>query len=422
MNDKFKKVASAAATAGMLLYLAGPVLATEIVITGNGAGSDNYATVTQVTTTVVTQNNVANVTNDVDADADTGGNDASFNTGGDVVISTGNASADIDISNTLNSNMAEVDCCDANGTDVEISGNGAYSDNTVGLLQESTTVLNQNNVANVINRVKYVNVDTGDNSAGQNTGGGVVIVTGNAKADVSISTTANTNTAMIGDGLGGLLTPSARFVILNNGAGSDNYIAATLVKTTALNQSNVANIRNDVDADADTGDNSADFNTDGAVAIVTGNAEVMVDIDNMVNFNYADIDCGCTWDVLAKIAGNGAEQQQKHGWWDWWWNKPDNVIELSLISTQVIGANNIANLDNDARKIDVESGNNTVVFNGGQGDGDPSVVTGNASSSVDIENTGNVNTFGSPLSWPWGSVVPVLDFSGLLAFFGVFIS
>jgi len=385
MTNFKKQIVSAAAAGAMLLNVAMPALAsTEIVISGNGAGSDNQALVSQNSTTTVTQNNTANVTNNVDADADTGDNDANFNTGGGVVIGTGNATTDISVANALNSNSANVDCCGASDTNVKISGNGAYSNNEVGLTTANTNVVTQNNNATVNNKIDS-DADTGDNDAHSNTGGTVLIGTGDATANVSVSTTANVNSAKIGGGLG-LSNPSASFVISGNGAGSDNKIAALLANTNVLNQSNVARVTNDVDADADTGDNDANFNTGGDVFIGTGDAKVDVTVDNAVNFNHADVDCGCVWDVLAKIAGNGADP--------YYGDKLDNIIGVTLASTQVVGQGNNATLNNDLEYLDADTGDNDVNSNTGEADSDPAIGTGDATSNVAVSNSGNVNTVG----------------------------
>src|SRR3990170_2623868 len=95
LNLRQKFVTSVATVAILANGLTPLAFADEYVISGNGAGSDNWITTSQTSTTVVAQNNVANVTNDVDANAKTGYNDAYKNTGGDVTIKTGNASADV---------------------------------------------------------------------------------------------------------------------------------------------------------------------------------------------------------------------------------------------------------------------------------------------------------------------------------------
>lgn len=416
----FKKQIFSVVTAGaMVVSLATPVLATgtTIEITGNGSGSDNSVAVQQTSANNVSQSNSANVTNNVNADAKSGGNDASFNTGGNTTIDTGKASTNVDVANTLNSNSANVDCCASGNTNVKIDGNGAKSDNTVNLTQTHATNVNQTNSANVTNNVD-ANANSGGNDAKSNTGGDVTIKTGKASTDVDVSTLANVNSAKVGGGMGGS-NPSASFVISGNGSGSDNKILAGLVSATNVGQDNSANVTNNVDADAKSGGNDAGFNTGGDVAIMTGNASTGVEVDNAVNFNFADVDCGCTWDVLAKIAGNGANADSHHKRHH---DEGENYIGLNLTSAQNVGQGNGANLSNNVDG-DAKTGYNDAGLNTGEANSDPSIMTGNADSSTGVSNSGNVNSVGdSMFDWP---DMPAVDFSfnfaALWAFFGMHI-
>jgi len=416
MTNFKKQIVSAVAAGAMLLNVAMPALAsTEIVISGNGAGSDNWSTVNQTSNTTVTQNNTANVTNDVDADAKTGGNDANYNTGGDVTIDTGDAKVEADVNNTLNSNSADVQCCAGGDTNVEISGNGAYSDNGVELKQNTTTKVTQGNNAYVTNDVD-ADAKTGWNDANGNTGGDVTVKTGKATVDVDVATIANVNSAKVGSSLGSS-NPSASFVITGNGAGSENFIGAILGKATTVTQNNQAKITNDVDADAKTGGNDANYNTGGDVLIDTGNATVMADVDNAVNFNHADVDCGCTWDVLAKIAGNGAEGEYENNEGD------DNIILLTLNSTQAVGQGNNANLDNNLEDLNAKTGYNDAELNTGDPGSDPTIMTGNATVDAGVSNSGNVNSVGDLLPFDWpdfpGNFEFSFSFAAMMAFFGL---
>jgi hypothetical protein len=443
MTNLKKVTASAVAAASLLANMAMPLAAeTTIEIIGNGTGSDNFATVNQTTTTTVTQSNTANVTNDVDAYADTGSNSAMFNTGGAVGIGTGDATSDVDVTNTLNSNAAQVDCCDVGDTNVVIAENGAFSTNDVKLRQLSRVDVDQDNLANVTNNVD-AGADSGYNTANMNTGADVLISTGKAKADVAVSTTANSNVAMVGNPLGALVAPKVSLEIIGNGVGSDNFITANLQKAVVLDQDNLARVANDVDAYAGSGDNQALFNTGGIVGIGTGNAAALVDVDNMVNFNYASIDCGCTWDVHAKIAGNGAEIP-------WWWHhdgpklegfdgfpqmpclpimpcRGDNVINLTLGSRQLYGQDNLARLYNDitgSGGANAYTGYNEASMNTGDPGADPWIMTGAALSDVDVYNSGNVNTIGgeyNPWWWPYDLFPADAQFSfDMAAFYGWF--
>ena len=411
MTSLQKKVTSAIAAGALLLQVALPVLAqsTTLVITGNGAESDSDINVAQTTTTTVVQNNTANISNDVDADAETGENNASYNTGGSVSIDTGDATTAVALSTTANSNVAEVNgCCEAD-VDVEISGNGYDSDNDAVLTLVNDTQVYQNNYAKIKNDVD-ADSDTGDNDANYNTGGNVSVETGDATTSVLIKNKVNANLAQIGSGAGG--NGSVSLKILGNGALSDNDIVLTFQRSLLLVQNNLADIRNDVDADADTGNNDANYNTGGSAGIVTGDATVGVGIDNLANFNSADLNCGCLLDVLAKISGNGYDS--------------DNTIVATLVDTKaafqdnayVCGGHGYPGGDSqyelwfpwfDGHKkdcndvdADADTGDNDVKGNTGHPGVDPSIETGDAATLVEIENTANANvlTEGSGPSFP----------------------
>jgi hypothetical protein len=419
MTNLQKKIASAVATGAMLLNGALPVLATDgtsLVITGNGAKSDNDIAVTQVTTTTVTQSNVANISNNVKADSNTGNNDASKNTGGGVLIDTGHAATGVAISNTANSNVLELDGCCEQDVDVEISGNGYRSDNDAALVLTNNTDVFQNNYAKIKNNVD-ADSNTGRNDANMNTGGDVEVYTGDATTSVLIANKANSNVASIGDGAG---SSSVSLKILGNGAESDNDINLNLARSLNLVQNNYADIQNKVDADADTGKNDANMNTGGDVLIDTGDATTVVGIDNMANFNFADLNCGCLLDIVAKVAGNGYDS--------------DNTIAATLVDSRAVfqtneyvcgrggqpqygldlfrfpfggGYHEKACNDVDA---DSDTGHNDADKNtGGVYGGDPAVYTGDALTAVDIENTANANIL-TESSGPDFPELPDFDF------------
>src|SRR3989344_2727640 len=204
MTNFKKQMFSVVASAAMVLNMTAPVLAeNSIEITGNGNSSNNTANVEMTNNTSVVQNNDAHVTNNIRVDADTGKNDANGNNGGDVTISTGNATTTTNVSNDLNHNQASLDCCNTGNTTVNISNNGNYSDKTVNLTQANDNNVFQDNYARVKN---YVNsdADTGKNDANGNNGGDVTIHTGNASTTTDVSTNANSNVVVMGgNGSGG---------------------------------------------------------------------------------------------------------------------------------------------------------------------------------------------------------------------------
>ncbi len=410
MNSLRQKVLAAFSAGAMLLSVVTPAAAqTTLQISGNGSDSDSTIDLTHTATTTVVQNNSADIHNDVSAKANTGNNDANRNTGGDVTVDTGNAKTDVAVSNSVNSNVAKVDCCATGDTSVLISGNGTKSDNDVVLNQDSKVAVYQDNKADIKNDIDAKS-DTGKNDANRNTGGTVSVFTGDATTKVDVNNTANANWAKVGgDPKSGSGLVDVR--ILGNGSDSDNDVDLTLTHATVLTQDNSARIKNDIDANSNTGKNDANRNTGGDVLIDTGNANTDVKVDNQVNFNWADVDCGCLLDILGKIAGNG--------------DKSQNDIKASLGDTLSVFQDNCGD-KNEPWALDLifhRKGcrlNNDVDANAGSGKndankntgipqgGDPlSVITGNADAKTDISNSGNSNAYGVDPSIEW----PAFDFN-----------
>lgn len=402
MNYK-KKITSAIATGAILLNTLAPAaFASDTTVSGNGAFSDNKVDVSSNNNTTVSQNNDANVSNHVDSNASTGGNTASFNTGGDTSINTGNASTNTSVSNDLNKNAANVQTCstcNGGGSDVTISGNGAFSDNTAKVRNNSDVSVHQNNDANVSNNIDS-NATTGHNNAGFNTGGDTRINTGNVSTDTSVSTHANANVANVSSGGNGSNGSSVK--ILGNGAFSDNDVKLWNGSSTVVDQNNKANVVNRVRSDAKTGGNDAKFNTGGDVSINTGDAKTRTDVQTAVNFNAADVNCGCfLGDTNVKVSGNGADSRNK--------------VNVNSANDHLVFQDNHANLFNKVDN-DAKTGNNASKFNTGNVKGDPSIKTGGADSVTTIHNKGNVNTVGNGADFRFPGNVGVdfdFDLSGL---------
>lgn len=383
MNIKRKIVTAVASSALLLNTFATPAFAATVQITGNGAYADSSANVAVNTTTTVVQNNSANITNNVDANANSGGNDANYNNGGSVDITTGAANSTVNVTNAANANSADVACCSgAKNITVDVSNNSAFTDNNAKLNLNNDQTVTQYNDAHVTNKVD-ANASSGKNDANYNNGGSVDIHTGAASTNVTLNTLANVNSAKIGggnDNNGGNLS----LKIIGNSANSTNNIDAYITNDQTLVQNNDADVYNKVDADAKSGDNDANFNNgSGDVSITTGPATTKVAVDNLVNFNAADVDCGCLlsdWD--AKVANNGAFA--------------DSNINLDLGSEAVDVQYNDANLNNDLKKLKADSGYNDANYNNSHSNhDDPSITTGPANSWTSVDNQSNVNTLGS---------------------------
>jgi hypothetical protein len=89
------------------VFLVRTAWAIELEISGNAADSQNTIQIQQGGSTNVNQSNQMDVTNNVDAQANTGGNTV----GGGGSVTTGDASVFVKIKNFFNINRAETECC-----------------------------------------------------------------------------------------------------------------------------------------------------------------------------------------------------------------------------------------------------------------------------------------------------------------------
>lgn len=378
MNFK-TRLTTAIATGAVLLNALAPIaLAQDVTVTGNGATSNNTVNVNNNSNTTVSQSNTANVTNVVNSTSNTGNNSAGLNTGGNVGIQTGNATTAVSVETAVNKNVVSLECnCVAGGnTNVTVDGNGALSVNTVNANQNNSTSLGQSNYANVYNEVN-AGSNSGGNSAGLNTGGDVLIHTGSASTFVEVSTAANANFATLGGGSATAGNGSS-VLITGNGALSTNTVNLNQNSALVLSQGNYASVFNAVSGNSNTGNNSAGLNTGGDVMIHTGDAWTGVSVDNLVNFNSANVDCDCISGGfgLLKLGGNGALSVNKI-------NANDN-------SSTSFGQGNAADLYNSVYG-DSNAGYNDISLSTGPAAGDPSVHTGNATSGTAVSNTANAN-------------------------------
>lgn len=391
MTKLKRQIIAVAGAAALLLQTAAPALgSTTIVVGGNASDTKNTANVTMTSNATVVQDNKAKVTNNVTVNSQTGKNTANENNLGDVKVDTGNSNVDAKVTNTLNKNVAHVDCCPKGDTEVLIEKNGSKSDNTVSLKQDDDTEIHQNNYAGVDNKVR-VDAGTGNNEANKNNGGSVRVGTGDSAVKVTESTHANENWARIGgknDDKGGKL--SAR--IVNNASDTKNNINLTLDRDALIVQDNRADVDNDAHVKSETGNNEANKNNGGKVAIDTGDSTVEVWLTTDVNFNKAALDCGCLLDVLAKVDGNAVNSK--------------NEIRATLDDDRAVfqggrkGGGNDADVDNRADVKGHTGDNDASKNNAGSGSkGDPSVETGDSKVKVDEKTSGNENIFGD-FKWP----------------------
>lgn len=342
-----------------------------------GPGSTNNGLADNTFTVKEANGNDAKLVNDINLQAVTGGNSASFNTGGGY-IKTGNALALGNIVNLANTNLnvsqwlfgvvnifgslqgnilLPKDTNNSNGTTTtaassvlaENSNTGPGSTNTASFTNSEATNMTTNNSADIVSNLG-VSANTGNNTASINTGGGSV-TTGMADASVSNSTIANVNTVNddgtvwmvivneMGKWVGhiygapwGSTTASNSLPITQTGggAGSQTYATTALNNSTgplstnnatynsssdvAAQNDNTASITNNITANADTGNNNSAYNT-GAGIVETGNAKVGLNIVNMANTNItAKKFVAVLVNVLGSFLGNIIPPDQQTGY------------------------------------------------------------------------------------------------------------
>src|SRR5690606_17841916 len=107
----------------------------------------------------------------------------------DTDVNTGDAESDVKVTTEAGINKLDLSGFSFGDTDVEISDNGAYSDNYVVVNNYNRFMVNQTNNTTVNNNID-VNADTGGNRASDNWRGDTDIRTGDATSNVEVNTKA----------------------------------------------------------------------------------------------------------------------------------------------------------------------------------------------------------------------------------------
>ncbi len=191
-----KKLSTSIAIAAIMAASIAPAAFadTDNTISGNGASSHNEITVENNNTTVVEQSNKTTANTVVISIADTGHNNASSNTGGNVSIDTGAASSTVTVSVIGGDNTATIPTpcgCESTTTN-DISGNGDSSHNKVKDKKNNVTVVAQK-AKTKANTLVVQKSKSGDNKAKNNTGGTVDITTNDATSSVDVTVAGGSN-------------------------------------------------------------------------------------------------------------------------------------------------------------------------------------------------------------------------------------
>lgn len=162
-------------------------------------------------------------------------------------------------------------------TDVNVSGNGAFSGTKVKVSNTTSTKVKQ---GNYVSNTTVVNstASTGGNSSNFNTGGVSAISTGPATSTVTVTNGGSSNTAVVSGDCGCISDTTVN--VSGNGAFSHNVVKVNNSSWLGVFQKNVSEVLNVVNSKAKTGNNDSSFNTDGGSVVETGAATSNVTVTN----------------------------------------------------------------------------------------------------------------------------------------------
>lgn len=250
---------------------------------------------------------------------------------------------------------------------VEVSGNGDTSQNTVTVSSDQNTSVSQTNEADVNNSVTS-EANTGENNAANNSGATIELSTGDISSQTTLANTLNTAS---------VATPCCEstldVTIDGNGSDSVNTIHTELTTTTTINVAQIANVTNNINVLANTGNNQAN-NNQGTVTINTGDIKAKGNLTNMVNLAQVTVEPGA-WDIHIINRDNGVEST--------------NVVVVNFVNDLLLWRNEIADINNHVY-ADLNTGKN--VANGNLND--VLIDTGNIDFSFDVVN-GPINVGGT---------------------------
>jgi hypothetical protein len=398
---------------------------------GNGDSSNSFGAIGQSLSTTTDQANSATIKNNLTQNSTSGENTNNSNTGGSATINTGDANTSGSIVNLVNTNAEGVMISEFNIMDdhmgdyildfaanciagcapldgqLENSGNGSYSDNFAGIDSEVATATFQTNTADIENNMNLV-ANSGDNSASRNTGADSSITTGDANVSANIANFANNNFAgnvymgtvnIYGDLTGDIIlpegyscstcvTPQINAENVGNGDNTTNTANVTASDDYLLSQANTANIQNNVNIEAETGDNSTSRNTSGDNLIETGEASVLAQVVNIANNNIVG---GDWWLVVVNEAGNwigkilGAPEDTTFA--------ASEGTDISANDAGEITVANVGNGDNSTNNAEVTQSTNTEIEQANSANIVNNVnLSANTGGNSASRNTGGINS------------------------------
>ncbi len=198
MQKLILKTATGIAALGILVGVMAPAaFAQSVTIANNGPLSKNTVKSTTTNKNVVKQKSTTVALTFVSSNANTGKNTVKGNVGTGASIVTGPATSIVETTVTGGDNVATgSECgCPVADTDVDISGNGALSKNTVTTTSNSTNVVKQTNTTVAVTAVSST-ANSGGNNVSYNVGGTSDVMTDSAVSSVGTTVTGGGNSAL----------------------------------------------------------------------------------------------------------------------------------------------------------------------------------------------------------------------------------
>jgi len=193
-----KKIISAAFSAALFLAAVTPSLAADRVrIIDTGAQSWNIGGVVRVKRTVVTNPQNAAITNNVNSNTNSGGNEVQFNTKVLGDVSSGKATSYLDVYTDVNNSDIEINGCGCEeDTNVLIEQTGYQSKNVALVVDAQSISVNNTQDGRVVNNISS-SANSGGNKTNYNTKVDGGVSSGNAKTTTFVDTWANTSVITI---------------------------------------------------------------------------------------------------------------------------------------------------------------------------------------------------------------------------------
>lgn len=251
---------------------------------------------------------------------------------------------------------------------IDVSGNGVDSLNSVSVSGTQTTDVMQSNTATVDQSVDS-EANTGGNEISDSSGNSQ-ITTGDVSTQTNVAETLNQSTAELPH-----LENELHITVSENGHGSVNTVHTEVASATRVYISQVAKVENSVNVTSDTGLNSIDDVT-GDAKITTGNIANHGSLNTVINTTQLELTPG-SWDITIFAKNNGVDTS--------------NIIYLNFLDNLVLWQYNESIIKNDIY-AKTNTGHNSIL--GALG----SVVidTGDIDLSFDVYNGSNENVITDP--------------------------